>query len=345
MIDLRSDTVTRPTDAMRTAMAIADVGDDVFGDDPTVNELERTVAELLGKEDAVYVPSGVMANQIALRSHTTPGDLVVTEAGAHIRGHESGGPAALSGVTIMPVPGRFGVFTAEQFLAAAPPPPENLPSALHDPVALVTVENTHMEAGGTIWPLEAAQAIVEVARERGIATHLDGARLWNATAATGIPEATYAEGFDTVSVCFSKGLGAPIGSAVAGSADTIDRARRYKKMYGGGFRQAGIIAAGALYGIEHHRRRLVADHDNARRFGDAVVEIPDVEIDLAAIHTNIVYFSAADAQDVVDRCATDGVAMLAMAPTRVRAVFHLDVSGDDTDRAIEVVTKVMSGHG
>jgi threonine aldolase len=342
VIDLRSDTVTRPTDAMRTAMAVADVGDDVFGDDPTVNELERTVAELLGKEDAVYVPSGVMANQIALRSHTTPGDLVVMEAEAHIKGHESGAPAALAGVTITPVAGHLGVFTAEQLLTAAPPPPKDLPPSQHDPVALVTVENTHMEAGGTIWPLEATQAIVGTASDLGIATHLDGARIWNATAATGIPEATYAEGFDTVSVCFSKGLGAPVGSAVVGLGATVERARRYKKMYGGGFRQAGIIAAGALYGLEHHRERLVADHDSARRFADSVGEIPNVEIDLASVHTNIVYFFVAASDEVVDRCATDGVAMLAMGPTRVRAVFHLDVSEDDTNRAIEVVTNVMT---
>lgn len=343
MIDLRSDTVTRPTDAMRNAMAVAEVGDDVFGDDPTVNALERRVAELLGKEDAVYVPSGTMANQVAVRSHTTPGDRVAMEADAHIRGHESGAPAALSGVTIAPIPGTYGVFAADQLRLAAPPPPKDLPPGLHDPVTLVTVENTHNEAGGTIWPLDSMRAIVDTAADLGIAAHLDGARLWNASAATGISEADFAQGFDTVSVCFSKGLGAPVGSAVAGSGTVVDRARRYKKMYGGGFRQAGIIAAGALHALEHHRERLIEDHDNARRFAEAVSDAPTVTVDLDSVQTNIVYFSVSEAQDVVDRCAADGVTLLAVDPGRVRAVFHLDVSDDDTTKAIEVVTKAVAG--
>jgi len=338
VIDLRSDTVTRPTEAMRTAMATAEVGDDVFGDDPTVNALEHRVADLLGKEDAVYVPSGVMANQIALRTHTTAGDRVAMEADSHIAGHESGAPAALSGVTIAPIVGERGVFTAEQFRAMAPQPAKDLPPGLHDPVTLVTVENTHNEAGGTIWPLDAMSAIVDTAHDLGIATHLDGARLWNATAASGIPEATYAEGFDTVTVCFSKGLGAPVGSAVAGSGTTIDRARRYKKMYGGGFRQAGIIAAGALHGLDHHRDRLGDDHVNARRFAEALAATATASVDLASVQTNIVYLSVDNAQQVVDACAGDGVALLETAPGRIRAVFHLDVTEDDTTRAIEVVT-------
>ncbi len=342
MIDLRSDTVTKPNEAMRAAMASAAVGDDVFGDDPTVNALERTVAELLGKQDAVYVPSGTMANQVALRSQTTPGDRVVMEALAHIRHHESGAAAALSGVTIAPIPGRHGVFSAEQLIAAAPPAPKDLPISLYDPVTLVTVENTHNEAGGTIWPLPTTQAVVGAAKDLGIAAHLDGARLWNATAATGIPEADYADGFDTVGVCFSKGLGAPVGSAVAGSGNVIDRARRYKKMYGGGFRQAGIIAAGALYALEHHRERLVEDHDNARRFAESLADHPGTEVDLASVQTNIVFFAVSDPSDVVDRCAVDGVAMLTADPKRIRAVFHLDVSHDDTSRAIDVVTRITA---
>jgi threonine aldolase len=343
VIDLRSDTVTQPTEAMRAAMAAAEVGDDVFGDDPTVKALEHRVAELLGKEDAVYVPSGTMANQIALRAQTTPGDRVVMEAGAHIRGHESGAPAALSGVTIAPIVGHHGVFGANQLREAAPAPPKDLPPGLHDPVTLVTVESTHNEAGGTIWPLEAMTAIVATARDLDISAHLDGARLWNAAAATGIAEATYAEGFDTVSVCFSKGLGAPIGSAVAGSGAVIDRARRYKKMYGGGFRQAGIIAAGALHAVDRHRERLVADHENARRFAEAVADMSGAQVDLESVQTNIVYFSIPEAQQVVDRSAGDGVAMLAVAPSRIRAVFHLDVSDVDTDRAIEIVQQAIHG--
>ncbi len=342
MIDLRSDTVTRPTEAMRAVMAAAEVGDDVFGDDPTVNALEARVAELLGTEDAVYVPSGTMANQIALRAQTTPGDRVVMEAEAHIWGHESGAPAALSGVTIVRIPGRLGTFTADQLRAAAPPPPKDLPPGLYDPVTMVTVENTHNEAGGTIWPLEDIAAVVSAAQDLGIVAHLDGARLWNAAAATGVPEAAYAEGFDTVTVCFSKGLGAPIGSAVAGAGATIDRARRFKKMYGGGFRQAGIIAAGALHALEHHRDRLVEDHANARRFAEAIAVTPSAHVDLDSVQTNIVFFSVPAAQQVVDRAQSDGVAMLAVAPERIRAVFHLDVSSADTDRAVEVVTRAVA---
>lgn len=341
VIDLRSDTVTRPTKAMRAAMANAEVGDDVFGDDPTVNALEHRVAELLGKDDAVYVPSGTMANQVALRSQTTPGDRVAMEAAAHIRGHESGAPAALSGVTIAPIPGHLGVFTAEQLLETAPPPPKDLPPGLHDPVTLVTVENTHNEAGGTIWPLPGIEAVVAAARDLGIATHLDGARLWNATAATGIPETTYAGGFDSVGVCFSKGLGAPVGSAVAGSAEVVHRARRFKKMYGGGFRQAGIIAAGALHAIEQHRERLVDDHANARRFAEAVAETK-AEVDLDSVQTNIVFFSVSDPESVVDRSGADGVAIRVEGPGRIRAVFHLDVSEEQTGRAIEVVSKAIA---
>ena len=343
MIDLRSDTVTKPTDEMRAAMATAEVGDDVFGDDPTVIALERRVAEILGKEDAVYVPSGTMANQISVRSHTTPGDRVVMDAGAHIMGHESGAPAALSGVTIAPVPGHHGVFGADQLRTAAPAPAKDLPPGLHDPVTLVTVENTHNEAGGTIWPLEAMTAIVDAARDLEIAAHLDGARLWNASAATGIDPEAYAEGFDTVSVCFSKGLGAPIGSAVAGSRAVIDRARRYKKMYGGGFRQAGIIAAGALHAIDHHRERLVDDHANARRFAEAINDSAGAEVDLESVQTNIVYFSVPEAQAVVDRCTSNDVAILAVDPTRIRAVFHIDVSDDDTSRAIGIVSRAVEG--
>lgn len=340
MIDLRSDTVTKPGEAMRSAMADAEVGDDVLGDDPTVIELEERVARLLGKEDAVYVPSGTMANQIAVRSQTTPGDRVVMEASSHIRIHESGAPAALSGVTIALIPGHRGTFTAAQLIEAAPAPPKDLPAGLYDPVTLVTAENTHNAAGGTIWPLDRLREVTEAAAGLGVAAHLDGARLWNATAATGVSEAEYVAGFDTVGVCFSKGLGAPIGSAVAGPTAVIDRARRFKKMFGGGFRQAGIIAAGALYAVDHHRERLAEDHRHARRFGEAVAEAGG-GVDLETVQTNIVYFTVGDAQKLVDRCTADGVAMLTDGPDRVRAVFHLDVSTQDTAKAIDVVTAAV----
>ena len=342
MIDLRSDTVTKPTEAMRSAMASAEVGDDVLGDDPTVIRLEERVAELLGKEDAVYVPSGTMANQIALRVHTRHGDRVVMDGASHIQMYESGAPAALAGVTIVPVDGVLGTFTPDQLIEAAPGPSPDFPPGLFDPTTLVTMENTHNEAGGTVWPLEAMQAIRSTADDLGLAVHLDGARLWNASAATGIPLATYAATAATVNVCFSKGLGAPVGSALVGPRDLIDRARWFKKMYGGGFRQAGIIAAGALYAVEHHRERLVEDHENARRFAEAVADTPGLSIDLPSVHTNLIYFDVADEQDFVDRLRAAGVDSLVAGPGRVRVVFHLDVSAEDTTRAIEILRSVAA---
>ncbi|MEN8113224.1 MAG: GntG family PLP-dependent aldolase [Actinomycetota bacterium] len=340
MIDLRSDTVTRPTQAMRAAMSSAEVGDDVLGDDPTVIRLEKRVAAMLGTDDAVYVPSGTMANQIALAAHTRRGDRVVMEADAHITVHESGAPAALAGVTIVPIPGRLGVFTAEQFAVAVPRPPADLPPALHDPATLVTMENTHNEAGGTIWPIETMREVSAAARDLGLGVHLDGARLWNATAATGVPLADYAATADTVNVCFSKGLGAPVGSALAGRRDLIDRARRFKKMYGGGFRQAGIIAAGALHALEHHLDRLVDDHTNALRFAKAAADVDGFVVDLASVQTNIVYFEVAGAEAFAARLREAGVDTLALGSERIRAVFHLDVSSDDTTQAITILREV-----
>ncbi len=343
MIDLRSDTVTRPTSAMRAVMASAPVGDDVLGDDPTVIRLEERVAALLGKEDAVYVPSGTMANQIGLRVHTRHGDRVVMEAEAHIRIHESGAPAALAGVSIVPVNGMHGVFTPDQLIAAAPPPSPELPPGLFDPTTLVTMENTHNEAGGTVWPIEAMTAVREAARDLGLSVHLDGARLWNASAATNISLDRYAATADTVNVCFSKGLGAPIGSALVGSKALIDRARWFKKLYGGGFRQAGIIAAGALYAIDHHRERLAEDHEHARRFAEAINELDGVTVDLASVQTNIVFFDVADAPGFAAALRDRGVDTLALAPTRIRAVFHLDVSDSETTEAIRVVRAAATG--
>lgn len=342
VIDLRSDTVTRPTEAMRAAMASAPVGDDVLGDDPTVILLEERVAELLGKEDAVYVPSGTMANQIALRVHTRSGDRVVMDRESHIRVHESGAPAALAGVTIVPLESDRGIFTPDQVIEAAPGRSSDFPPGLFDPTTLVTMENTHNEAGGTIWPLEAMRSVRDAARDLGLAIHLDGARLWNATAATGVDLDQYAAAADTVNVCFSKGLGAPIGSALAGPRDVIDRGRWFKKMYGGGFRQAGIIAAGALYALEHNRDRLVDDHTNARRFAEAAAELAGVTVDLASVQTNIVFFDVADAPLFAERLRTAGVDTLALAPTRIRAVFHLDVSDADTTQAIEALRTLGS---
>lgn len=340
MIDLRSDTVTRPSLAMREAMVSAPVGDDVLGDDPTVIRLEAYVADLLGKEDAVYVPSGSMANQIGLRVHTRHGDRIVMDAGAHIRIHESGAPATLAGVSIVPVDGDLGVFTPEQVIAAAPGPSPEFPPGLFDPTTLVTMENTHNEAGGTIWPLDAMYAVHDAAKRVGLAVHLDGARLWNAAAATGVALDEYASTADTVNVCFSKGLGAPIGSALAGPKPLIDRARWFKKMYGGGFRQAGIIAAGALFAVENNRDRLVDDHTNAHRFAEAIRELDGLSVDLRSVQTNLVYFDVPDAEGFAAELRAKGVDTLSLGPTRIRAVFHLDVSESDTDQAIAVLGDV-----
>ncbi len=342
MIDLRSDTVTRPGEAMRAAMASAPVGDDVLGDDPTVIRLEARVAELLGKEDAVYVPSGTMANQIALRVHTRPGDRVVMDGESHIRVHESGAPAALAGVTIAPLETDHGIFTPDQLIDATTQPSPDFPPGLFDPTTLVTMENTHNEKGGTVWGIDSMRSVSAAARDLGLAVHLDGARLWNATAATGVDLDQFAATVDTVNVCFSKGLGAPIGSALVGPRELIDRGRWFKKMYGGGFRQAGIIAAGALYALEHNRDRLVDDHDNARRFAEAAADLDGLTVDLKSVQTNMVFFDVADASLFAERLRSTGVDMLALDPTRIRAVFHLDVSDADTTTAIEVLRAVAA---
>lgn len=324
-------------------MAHAVVGDDVYHDDPTVDELERTVAALLGKEEAMYVPTGTMSNQIAVRMHTQPGDTIVLETDAHIGNHELGGAAHHSGVTISRLAGEYGVFTGEQLRAVVPIPHPSLPSYLYDPVTLVCVENTHNEAGGTLWSLDAIDDVTSTATELGLATHLDGARLWNASAATGIDTATYAAPFDTVSVCFSKGLGAPVGSALVGTSEFITEARRFKHMFGGGMRQSGIIAAGALYALEHNRDRLAEDHTNAQRFAQAIAGTRRGWIDLDSVQTNIVYFNVDDPSEVLEKSLASDVAMLKLGDSLIRAVFHLDISADDTQKAIDVVTGAIDG--
>ena len=340
MIDLRSDTVTQPTDAMRRAMANAVVGDDVFSDDPTVRELEESVAGLLGKEDAVYVPSGTMSNQIALRTHTRSGDVVLAAAGAHIDTHEMGAANALAGLTIHQLPSERGTFSANAVSASFPDPPPSMPAHLFQPVTLVAVENTHSGAGGTVWALDKLDEVAAAAKAGGAGTHMDGARLWNATAASGVTEAEYAAGFDTISVCFSKGLGAPVGSALVGSRDLISRARRFKQMYGGGFRQAGVIAAGALYALNNHRDRLSDDHVNASRLAAGLAETPGIELELADVETNIIYFDVTEkpAAEFCDHLLDHGVAMLPMGPTTVRAVTNLMVGPADIDVALKAVS-------
>ncbi|MCL1601909.1 MAG: aminotransferase class I/II-fold pyridoxal phosphate-dependent enzyme [Actinomycetia bacterium] len=341
MIDLRSDTVTKPSRAMRQAIADAVVGDDVYGDDPTVNELERTVAALLGKEDAVFVPTGTMSNQIALRTHTEPGDTVVLHEEAHIVRHELGGAAHNSGVTLAQLAGPYGSFTADQLRASIPNPSAALPSHMFDPVTLVCLENTHNDSGGTVWDLDQMQSVLDTAAELDLRTHLDGARLWNAAAASGTDLADLTAGFDTVNVCFSKGLGAPVGSALAGDAATISRARRFKQIFGGGFRQAGILAAGALFALEHNRERLTDDHLNARAFAESINESELITVDLDSAQTNLVYFEADGADELAAECLARGVSMLAVGPATIRAVFHMDVTADEASNAADTVKSAV----
>lgn len=342
MIDLRSDTITTPSDGMRAAIAQAPVGDDVYHGDPTVNALEERVAAILGKEEAVYLPSGTMSNQIAVRVHTQPGDSVILESDAHIGTHELGGAAHHSGVTLQRIEGDRGTFTAEQMEAKLPIDHPALPSHLLDPHTLVCLENTHNAAGGTVWSLEQMQEVCDRAQGLGLSRHLDGARLWNASAATGVAMAEYAACVDTISVCFSKGLGAPIGSALAGPADLMFEARRFKHMFGGGMRQAGLIAAGAMYALDNNRDRLVDDHTNARNFAAGVLAIEGVTTDVDSVHTNIVYFNVANPGAVVDAAHGAGVAMLVTGATQIRAVFSLEVDASDTSKAIEIFAAAVA---
>jgi threonine aldolase len=336
MIDLRSDTVTLPTPAMRRAMAEAEVGDDVFGDDPTVQRLEARTAELLGKEAALFVPSGTMGNQLALRVLTQPGDEILVDGNAHIYFYESGAPAALSGVMCRCLAGQQGVFTAAEVEAALRPPDVHFA-----PTRLVCIENTHNRGGGRVWPLEQVAEVAATARRHQLKLHLDGARLWNAAVATGIPERLYAAPFDTVNVCFSKGLGAPVGSALCGPRELIDRARRFRKQFGGGMRQAGILAAGALHALEQHRARLAEDHANARALAAGLAQCPGIDLDLASVQTNIVLFrvTTLPAAQLVAKLRESGVRVLATGPDRIRAVTNLNVTRDDIGLALEAFAR------
>lgn len=337
-IDLRSDTITQPTPAMREAMARAEVGDDVFGDDPTVARLEAHVAEILGKEAAVFTPSGTMANQLALRAHTEPGDEILVDANAHIYYYESGAPAALAGVMCRCLPGVRGIFTAADVEATLRPVDQHFA-----PTKLVCIENTHNRGGGSVWPMERIREVADVSRTRGLRLHLDGARLWNASVATGIPERDYAAPFDSVSVCFSKGLGAPIGSALCGTREFIQRARRFRKMYGGGMRQAGILAAGALHALEHHRARLAEDHANARTLAEGLSRLPGLELDPATVQTNIVFLRVRNlpAATLASDLGEAGVRVLASGPDTVRAVTNLMVSPRQITAALEIFERVL----
>ena len=339
MLDLRSDTVTRPTPAMRAAMAAAEVGDDVFGEDPTVLRLEERLAEMLGKEKALYVPSGTMSNQIGVRVHCSPGDELLCETSCHIYQYEQGGFAQLSGVVARPVDGEFGVLRLEQLVGLIRPD-----NVHHVRTRLVCLENTHNRGGGRVQPLEEVERICTWAHANGLATHLDGARLFNAVVATGVAADEWARHFDTVSVCFSKGLGAPVGSALAGPRDLIERAHRHRKLFGGGMRQAGVIAAGALYALENHVDRLAEDHAKAQRLAEGIRQIDGLELRPPQVDTNLVIYRVdpklGTAADFAARLKRRGLLISAFGGQLMRAVTHLDLSMHDVERAVEILREV-----
>jgi threonine aldolase len=341
MIDLRSDTVTRPSPAMRQMMALAPVGDDVYGEDPTVNELQEKVAALLGKEKALYVTSGCMGNQLSIKVHTQPGDEVIVEQESHIFNYETAAPAMISNVQLMTIPGRHGIMTAGQIKQAIRSREYYMP-----PTRLVCLENTHNRAGGTVYPIEEISQIHDLVRSEGLLLHLDGARLWNACAVTGISPEEYARYFDSVTVCFSKGLGAPVGSVVAGSEEFIKRVHRYRKIFGGGMRQAGIIAAGAIYALENNRSRLAEDHEKARYLAAEVGAISGFVIDMETVQTNIVIISIEQEgltpAVILEKLRKEGVLLGMGSPGKIRAVTHLDVSMDEVRRAVAVFHMLFS---
>lgn len=340
LIDLRSDTVTRPTPAMRKAMAEAVVGDDVLGDDPTVIALQERIAAIMGKEAACFVPTGTMANQTAIRAQTEPGDEVIAHADSHIIHYETGSPAALSGVMIRPLSGPAGLFDEADVNEAV------RTDTVHSPhSALLLIENTQNRGGGAVWPIEQVERVSRAGRSRGLRVHLDGARIWNACAATGLQPADYAKQFDTVSCCFSKGLGAPAGSAVAGNRATIARVARFRKMFGGTMRQSGVLAAAALHAMDYHRDRLSEDHANARRLAEALGNCRGLTIPLK-VETNMCFVDLdariGPASDFCSRMKAGGVLALPTGPRRVRFVCHLDVDAAMIDRAIGVIASAAA---
>jgi threonine aldolase len=334
--DFRSDTVTKPTLRMRRAMAEADVGDDVYGEDPTIRRLEERTAEILGMEAALFVPTGTMGNQLSLHVHARSGTEVILESRSHIFNHEMAGMAALSGLLPRPVAAERGRVTRE---LVEPWIRAETVYALPR-TSVVALENTHNFASGAVVARHVTQPVLDLVKERGLKAHLDGARLWNAAVALGVPEATLAAGFDSVMVCYSKGLRAPVGSAVAGSKDFIAEARRVRKLFGGGMRQAGVIAAAALVGLEEERGRLVEDHARARRLAEGLAEMPGIHLEVSRVETNIVIFvvegkERGSASSLVARLAGRGILSSAYGPDSVRMVTHADVNDEDVERALQ----------
>jgi len=333
MIDLRSDTVTRPSPEMREAMANAEVGDDVWGDDPTVNLLQEKCKELTGKPAALFVTSGCMGNQLAIKSHTNPAEEIIAEWDSHIVKYEIAGPSFISGVQVMPLKGVHGVMDAAEVEAHIRPDWYHYPKT-----SLVCIENTHNRAGGTVYPLEEIKKVSKVCSENNLKLHLDGARIFNASVESGISVKEYSEQVDSISFCFSKGLGAPVGSILCGEEDFIQRAHKFRKILGGGMRQAGIIAAGALFALDNNIERLKDDHANAKHFAAEISKLPYVVIDMESVQTNIVIFNTTkDAGKIREVLEGKGILLTNDGKDKMRAVFHMDVSAEQTNQAIEIL--------
>jgi threonine aldolase len=340
-VDLSSDTVTKPTQDMRRFMCEAEVGDEQKHEDPTVNLLQEMVAELLGKESALFLPSGTMCNEIALRVHCRHGEELLAHQSAHPIHFEGGGPAALAGVNVRPLDGPRGQYDAATLEAAIRPDNRHMPRS-----RLVWVEQTSNLGGGAIWPLGKVREVTDVARRRGLSTHMDGARLLNAVVASGVPAQEWAAPFDSVWIDFTKGLGAPVGAAIAGSREFIVEAWRLKQQMGGAMRQAGIIAAGGIYALRHHVKRLAEDHANARRLAEGLAALPGVALDPATVETNLVFFDltgAIDASTAVAGLLARGIRMGALGRRTIRAVTHLDVSVADIDKTLAVAREIFRG--
>ena len=340
MINLRSDTATQPTQGMREAIAAAEVGDEQIREDPTVNDLEARMAEILGQEETVFVPTATMANEIALRVLADPGDELIAEEESHILLSELGGPAVFAGLMTRPIAAPNGRFTPEQVRAKA-----RDGDLGHTPTTrVVAIENTHNSSGGRVWPVAEVEAIAETARELGVALHLDGARLFNASVAAGVEPKAYADHADTVTICFSKGLGCPFGAIVAGSSERMLKARRFKHPFGGAMRQAGIAAAACVYALDHHVERLAEDHARARRLGEALHEA-GLAVDLEQVETNFVQIDVAplglSQVDALERLRAGGVRLSSTSGTKLRAVTHLDITDDDIERAAELIPTAL----
>jgi len=340
-IDLASDTVTRPTAAMRAAMAAADVGDEQRGEDPSTNALCERVAGMLGKEAALFLPSGVMCNQIAILVHCRPGDEILADKSSHIIGSEGGGPAALAGAMVRALDGDQGVFTPEQLIEAIRPPKRNAPRT-----RLVALEQTVNQAGGCVWPEDRIRSIAGAAHERGLAVHMDGARILNAAVASGVAARCFAGPCDSAWLDLSKGLGCPVGGVLAGSREFIEEAWRWKHRLGGAMRQSGFLAAAGLYALDHHVERLAEDHAKALKFAEAIVRIPGIRLDQAAVQTNLVFFDVRgtgfNAKALADALLGSGIRIGALSDHRMRAVTHMDVSAGDVEEAAAVLASLAA---